>query len=63
MFNFSLENKGKLNEELKKADAVVLTYACNQPMSLTRLSSYWLPELRSLEVGMFYAFVGLIVYF
>ncbi|KAJ0054408.1 hypothetical protein Pint_03339 [Pistacia integerrima] len=46
----SLENKGKLNEELKKADAVVLTYACNQPMSLSRLSSYWLPELRSLEV-------------
>ncbi|XP_044486643.1 mitochondrial Rho GTPase 2-like [Mangifera indica] len=46
----SLEHKGKLNEELKKADAVVLTYACNQPMSLSRLSSYWLPELRSLEV-------------
>lgn len=59
MFNSSLEHKGKLNEELKKADAVVLTYACNQPMSLSRLSSYWLPELRSLEVCKFEAFVEL----
>ncbi|KAL5792946.1 hypothetical protein ACOSP7_001540 [Xanthoceras sorbifolium] len=46
----SLESRGKLNEELKRADAVVLTYACNQPMTLSRLSSYWLPELRRLEV-------------
>ncbi|TXG63639.1 hypothetical protein EZV62_010633 [Acer yangbiense] len=46
----SLESRGKLNEELKRADAVVLTYACNQPMTLSRLSSYWLPEFRRLEV-------------
>lgn len=46
----SLENKGKLNEELKRADAVVLTYACNQQLTLSRLSSYWLPELRRLEI-------------
>ncbi|KAH9785882.1 mitochondrial Rho GTPase 2 [Citrus sinensis] len=46
----SLENKGKLNEELKRADAVVLTYACNQQSTLSRLSSYWLPELRRLEI-------------
>ncbi|XP_031252100.1 mitochondrial Rho GTPase 1-like isoform X4 [Pistacia vera] len=53
-----LENKGKNNEklnnadaeELKKADAVILTYACDQPMSLSSLTSFWLPQLRSLEV-------------
>ncbi|KAJ0028517.1 hypothetical protein Pint_36356 [Pistacia integerrima] len=53
-----LENKGKNNEklnnadaeELKKADAVILTYACDQPMSLSSLTSFWLPQLRSLQV-------------
>jgi hypothetical protein len=48
--NFSLENRSKLNEELKRADAVVLTYACDQPLTLSRLSSHWLYELRRLEV-------------
>lgn len=47
----SLENRGKLAEELKKADAVVLTYACDQPSTLDRLSTFWLPELRRLEVN------------
>lgn len=37
-------------EELKRADAVVLTYACDRPETLERLSEYWLPELRRLEV-------------
>ncbi|GJR98921.1 mitochondrial Rho GTPase 1-like protein, partial [Tanacetum coccineum] len=46
-----LENRGKLAEELKKADAVVLTYACDQPSTLDRLSTFWLPELRRLEVN------------
>ncbi|PWA16218.1 hypothetical protein CTI12_AA630510 [Artemisia annua] len=46
----SLENRGKLAEELKKADAVVLTYACDQPSTLDRLSTFWLPELRRLEL-------------
>ncbi|KAL3647887.1 Mitochondrial Rho GTPase 1 [Castilleja foliolosa] len=46
----SLENRGKLAEELKRADAVVLTYACDQPSSLNRLSSFWLHELRRLEI-------------
>ncbi|CAL5397343.1 unnamed protein product [Camellia sinensis] len=46
----SLENRGKLAEELKRADAVVLTYACDQPATLDRLSTFWLPELRRLEV-------------
>ncbi|KAL8530650.1 hypothetical protein ACS0TY_007620 [Phlomoides rotata] len=46
----SLENRGKLAEELKRADAVVLTYACDQPLTLNRLSSFWLHELRRLEI-------------
>ncbi|KAK9292151.1 hypothetical protein L1049_020798 [Liquidambar formosana] len=46
----SLEDRGKVAEELKRADAVVLTYACDQPITLDRLSNFWLPELRRLEV-------------
>ncbi|KAA8543230.1 hypothetical protein F0562_021275 [Nyssa sinensis] len=46
----SLESRGRLAEELKRADAVVLTYACDEPMTLNRLSSFWLHELRRLEV-------------
>lgn len=45
------------NEELKKADVVVLTYACDEPESFQRVSSYWLPELKRLEVG-FASFTG-----
>ncbi|XP_051141744.1 mitochondrial Rho GTPase 1-like [Andrographis paniculata] len=46
----SLENRGRLAEELKRADAVVLTYACDQPSMLNRLRSFWLHELRRLEI-------------
>ncbi|KAI3704313.1 hypothetical protein L1987_74530 [Smallanthus sonchifolius] len=46
----SMENRGKLADELKRADAVVLTYACDQTSTLDRLSTFWLPELRRLEV-------------
>lgn len=46
----SLENRGKLAEEFKRADAVVLTYACDQPATLDHLSTFWLHELRRLEV-------------
>ncbi|KAK1410736.1 hypothetical protein QVD17_37275 [Tagetes erecta] len=46
----SLENRAKLADELKRADAVVLTYACDEPSTLDRLSTFWLPELRRLEV-------------
>ena len=35
------------------ADVVVLTYACNDTASFSRLSSYWFPELQKLEVGGF----------
>lgn len=41
----------KTEAECKKAEAVVLTYACDRPQTLERLSSFWLPELRRLEVS------------
>lgn len=53
----SPEDRGKLGEELKQADAVVLTYACDQPETLNRLSTFWLPELRQLEVYFLIQFV------
>nr|CAD1821942.1 unnamed protein product [Ananas comosus var. bracteatus] len=46
----SPENKAKLIAECRAADAIVLTYACDRPSTLDRLSTYWLPELRRLEV-------------
>jgi Ras family protein T1 len=46
----SIDNRIKLIEEFRKADVVLLTYACDQPSTLDRLSSYWLPELRRLEI-------------
>lgn len=46
----SLESRGKVAEELKRADAVVLTYACDQPSTLNRLTTFWLYEFRRLEV-------------
>ncbi|KAM4086095.1 hypothetical protein ACJW30_10G077700 [Castanea mollissima] len=54
----SLENRAKLNEELKRADAVVLTYACDQPLTLSRLNTHWLHELRRLEVKVPVVVVG-----
>ncbi|RAL54860.1 unnamed protein product [Cuscuta campestris] len=46
----SLESRGRLAEELKRADSVVLTYACDQPSSMNRLGSFWLQEFRRLEI-------------
>ncbi|KAF5820504.1 putative small GTPase, EF-hand domain pair, EF-Hand 1, calcium-binding protein [Helianthus annuus] len=46
----SLEGKAKLEEELKRADAVVLTYACDKPETLNRLQTFWIPEIRRLKV-------------
>ncbi|CAH8299727.1 unnamed protein product [Eruca vesicaria subsp. sativa] len=44
------EDRNMVAEELKQADAVVLTYACDRPETLEGLTTYWLPELRRLEV-------------
>lgn len=46
----SLEGKAKLEEELKRADAVVITYACDKPETLNRLQTFWIPECRRLKV-------------
>ncbi|KAG8061451.1 hypothetical protein GUJ93_ZPchr0003g17457 [Zizania palustris] len=46
----SPEHKQKLIAECQAADAVVLTYACDRPTTLERLSTFWLPELRRLQV-------------
>ncbi|CAN4091538.1 unnamed protein product [Withania somnifera] len=46
----SLESRGKVAEELKRADAVVLTYSCDQPSTLNRLTTFWLYEFRRLEI-------------
>lgn len=53
-----LEDRGKLEAECRKADAVVLTYACDRPETLDRLSSYWLPELRDMGVRVPVIIVG-----
>ncbi|KAF3784022.1 Mitochondrial Rho GTPase 1 [Nymphaea thermarum] len=44
------EDWNKVAAECNNADAIVLTYACDRPETLDRLSTYWLPELRRLEV-------------
>ncbi|CAI9107678.1 OLC1v1007091C1 [Oldenlandia corymbosa var. corymbosa] len=46
----SSDDRNKLVEELNRADAIVLTYACDKPATLERLTSFWLPELRRLRV-------------
>ncbi|PRQ27628.1 hypothetical protein RchiOBHm_Chr6g0307301 [Rosa chinensis] len=40
------------SEELKRVDAMMLMYAYDQPLTLTRISSFWLPELRRLELDL-----------
>lgn len=47
---FRPEARDMVAEEVRHADAVVLTYACDRAETLERLSTYWLPELRRLEV-------------
>lgn len=57
------EDRGKLEAECKKADAVVLTYACDRPETLDHLSSYWLPELRQMGVRCFFTWQCTYFYF
>lgn len=47
---FREEHRSSLVSECQKADAIVLTYACDRPSTLERLKTYWLPELRRLDV-------------
>ncbi|XP_076904214.1 mitochondrial Rho GTPase 2-like [Bidens hawaiensis] len=54
----SLDGKAKVEEELQRADAIVLTYACDQPETLANLQIYWLPEFRRLKVNIPVIVVG-----
>ncbi|KAI3499796.1 hypothetical protein L1887_35606 [Cichorium endivia] len=54
----SMENRGRLVDELKSADVVLLTYAFDKPSTVDRLSTFWLPELRRLEVRLPIILVG-----
>jgi Ras family protein T1 len=49
-FSTSVADGCKVAEELKRADVVVFTYACDEPATLQRLSTFWLPKLSKLEV-------------
>ncbi|XP_048336186.1 mitochondrial Rho GTPase 1 [Ziziphus jujuba] len=44
------EDNGKVAEELKRADVILLTYACDRPQTIDRLTTFWLPKLHQLEV-------------
>ena len=44
------EDKGDVIREVKEADAIVLMFAMDRQESLDRLSEYWLPLFRHLEV-------------
>ncbi|KAI7739500.1 hypothetical protein M8C21_009549, partial [Ambrosia artemisiifolia] len=54
----SLDDRPKVEEELQCADAVVLTYACDQPETLVNLQNYWLQEIRRLKVNIPVIVVG-----
>lgn len=55
-FAYSVGKEDAVNEEFKRADAVVLTYSCGDSASFERLSTHWLPELQKLEVGDWFCF-------
>ncbi|KAK9146705.1 hypothetical protein Sjap_006608 [Stephania japonica] len=45
----NMESWSELSQDLRLADVAVLTFACDQPATLERLHTFWLPELRRLE--------------
>ncbi|CAJ2647560.1 unnamed protein product [Trifolium pratense] len=52
-FSFSIEDSDKVDQELKQADSVVLTYACDRPQTLQNITTFWLPRLRQLQIRIF----------
>ncbi|XP_078444372.1 MIRO-related GTP-ase 1 [Wolffia australiana] len=52
------EHRARLVAECHQADAIVLTYACDRPATLERLSNFWLPELRRLDIKVPVILVG-----
>ncbi|KAF3610908.1 hypothetical protein DY000_02047129 [Brassica cretica] len=57
------EYKGDVIREVKEADAIVLTFAMDRQESLDRLSEYWLPLFRHLEVRVPIVVAGYIVFY
>ncbi|GJQ13379.1 hypothetical protein GpartN1_g5170.t1 [Galdieria partita] len=54
----SPEERHKLEEEIRKADVLVLVYDVSKRETLDRASSYWLPTLRRLGVSVPVVLVG-----
>ncbi|GBG82922.1 hypothetical protein CBR_g36449 [Chara braunii] len=52
------EDRKTLEEEILKAEAILLTYACDNQSSFDRLHAWWLPELRRLHVSVPIILVG-----
>ncbi|CAI5463661.1 unnamed protein product [Closterium sp. Yama58-4] len=52
------EERGAVEAELRAADTVVITFACDDQASLNSVSSYWLPLLRQLQVPVPVVVVG-----
>ena len=44
------EWRERLEGELQKSDVVVVCYKAGSPRSLSRVGTYWLPELRHMQV-------------
>ncbi|KAG2269470.1 hypothetical protein Bca52824_064025 [Brassica carinata] len=57
------EDKRDVIREVKEADAIVLTFAMDRQESLDRLSEYWLPLFRHLEVRVPIVVAGYIVFY
>ncbi|KAI3767707.1 hypothetical protein L2E82_18063 [Cichorium intybus] len=53
-----IDTSARLVDELKSADVVLLTYAFDKPSTVDRLSTFWLPELRRLDVRLPIILVG-----
>ncbi|PNX82898.1 mitochondrial rho GTPase 1-like protein [Trifolium pratense] len=45
-----IEDSDRVDKQLKLADSVILTYACDRPQTLQNLTTFWLPRLRRLHV-------------
>ncbi|GAU45947.1 hypothetical protein TSUD_238510 [Trifolium subterraneum] len=44
------EDSAIVDEQLKQADSVILTYALDRPQTFQNLTTFWLPRLRQLQV-------------
>jgi hypothetical protein len=49
----SIEDNAIVDEQLKQADSVILTYALDRPQTFQNLTTFWLPRLRQLQVRIF----------